>query len=75
MWSNQWLIKCHCIYAFVDFCYDNEGIQRIEASRSGICATLSLSFSLSVNFLKLMTHVLILAVFWRGESSRLALIT
>ncbi|RXH98409.1 hypothetical protein DVH24_010734 [Malus domestica] len=34
MWSNQWLIKCHCIYAFVDFCYDNEGIQRIEASRS-----------------------------------------
>ncbi|KAM1057653.1 hypothetical protein ACFX2A_031571 [Malus domestica] len=46
MWSNQWLIKCHCIYAFVDFCYDNEGIQRIEASRSEICATLSLSFSL-----------------------------
>ncbi|CAN6684377.1 unnamed protein product [Malus baccata var. baccata] len=34
MWSNQWLIKYHCIYAFVDFCYVNEGIQRIEASRS-----------------------------------------
>ncbi|XP_070680064.1 uncharacterized protein [Malus domestica] len=35
--------SCLWIYAFVDFCYDNEGIQRIEANRSETRSTKELA--------------------------------